>query len=59
MLRRRVTSLLCLFLLCLLAIPCAYGAEAETEQGVALERAAMAIAFPADGARRRVPAGAP
>ena len=36
MLRRRVTSLLCLFLLCLLAIPCAYGAEAETEQGVAL-----------------------
>ena len=37
MLRRRVTSLLCLFLLCLLAIPCAYGAEAETEQGVALD----------------------
>lgn len=29
------------------------------EQGVALERAAMAIAFPADGARRRNPAGAP
>ena len=37
MLRRRVTSLLCLFLLCLLAIPCAYGAEAETERGVALD----------------------
>ncbi len=29
MLRRRVTSLLCLFLLCLLATPCAYGAEGK------------------------------
>lgn len=37
MLQRRVISLLCLFLLCLLTMPCAYGAEEETERGVALD----------------------
>ena len=37
MLQRQVISLLCLFLLCLLTMPCAYGVEEETERGVALD----------------------